>query len=264
MTMGAPVNDDSCLSLLNDRVLVEARTPLARHLADVFGDLEHVIIAIRSKPQRPRTIPAGAPTIACDTLQAVQFWSPYPDCVERSLDFAVEAQLLEPDLIVRFVTVELPIGRHVMPMVGDGHPIDLSPFPRGVDWSQLGDAALSGATSAVGTVADWYGLGPAWNAVVKVGRDEGVLPADKAAAADSDGEKAPNAPNGAKKGERDGERDASGAGGVRRNRPRREEEEARGTRTRARQGGQNDDRRNGVAARRRGGGGDHRGGGARR
>ncbi len=204
--IGRPVNDRGCLALLDARARKLARTPAARAIGRAAESLRNVVALIRAKPQHREAIPKGAPTIACDVSQPVRFWAPDPDCVERTLDFMVMVEVIEPRMLVRAVTIDLPpLGRHTMPLVGAGHPVNLSPLTRrGIDWGEIGKI---GAGVAVGVVDTWlsaYGLKPVGDAVTNVARDYGInSPFDK-----------DSAPGGALKGgTENGPNETQGGGG---------------------------------------------------
>ena len=179
--IGAPINDASCLKMIAERAKSLAKTRAAQRIAGAIGTVENAVLYIRAKPQHPSAQRVEGPTVACDTPQSVRFWAKDPDCVERSLDFAVMVEIIEPRMVVRFVTVDLPgVGRHTMPVVGAGHPVNLSPLTaRGVDLKGIGRTAFGMAHSVFGAVLTAYGLKPIADEIGRIEREEGLIPSDE-------------------------------------------------------------------------------------
>jgi hypothetical protein len=151
---------------------------VARRLAETARTMENVVLYIRAKPQgKHHRCGKDTPYIACDTPQSVRFWAPDPDCVERTLDFAVMSELLEPRMVVRFVTIDLPgIGRHTMPMVGEGYGVNLSPLTaRGFDLESFGQDALGIVHTVGSAILAAYGLKPVADELGQVEEEEGLV-----------------------------------------------------------------------------------------
>lgn len=89
-----PINDHTCLGQLVEHAKRTAGSPVARRIAATVRTMENAVLVIRAKPQGKNHRCGAGPILSCDTPQSARFWAPDPDCVERTLDFGVMAELI--------------------------------------------------------------------------------------------------------------------------------------------------------------------------
>lgn len=125
-----PLNDQECLGAATQlaRELVTNKDSTALALAEHYGSLGALIDGIRARPQKDDTgDPADGPKLkSCDPAQRLRFAPDEPNCFERTFEYNVVADLLDPDTERAFVTVQTAAGPHTMP-VENGEPVVLDP-----------------------------------------------------------------------------------------------------------------------------------------
>ena len=123
-------NDLNCLGWLTE-VIISLLDPPHKRLIDTarqFQTVEDAAAWIRGKPQRNDDgIPGdGWKLVACRPAQRLEILSETPNCFERTADWMLLAELIDPRPIRRLATIDYSWGRHTFP-IQDGVPIVLDP-----------------------------------------------------------------------------------------------------------------------------------------
>jgi transposase-like protein len=125
-----PLNDRECLGQVTEVVaeLVRHRDATIAEIAQRFPSTAALASWIRTLPQRDDTgVPADGPKVEqCDPPQRLRIPADDPNCLERSALFLAAAEFIDPRPERRLATVNLPAGRHTMP-VERGEPVILDP-----------------------------------------------------------------------------------------------------------------------------------------
>jgi hypothetical protein len=129
-TLPNALDDDLCLGAITEEAarLVRERDPALLAAVEPFDSTDDLAAALRAKPQRDdEGIPCDGPKVAaCRPAQRLRLFADDPNCVERSFDWVVGAELLDPGPVRRLATVETSNGLHVFP-TEDGEPVILDP-----------------------------------------------------------------------------------------------------------------------------------------
>lgn len=129
-TLPNALDDDLCLGAITEEAarIVRERDPALLAAVEPYDSPEDLAAALRAKPQRDdEGIPCDGPKVAaCRPAQRLRLFADDPNCVERSFDWMVGAELLDPTPVRRLATVETSNGLHVFP-TEDGEPVILDP-----------------------------------------------------------------------------------------------------------------------------------------
>ena len=128
-----PLNDRGCLGPVTQSIadLVGQRAPALVQVAERFDATPALVAWIRSLPQRDDDGETGdGPRVdACSPPQRLRIPADDPNCFERAALFIGAAELIDPDPERRLATIEVPGGRHTLP-VENGRPVVLDPRVR--------------------------------------------------------------------------------------------------------------------------------------
>ena len=114
--IGAPWNDQQCLSALHDQAREASRSDEIRAFASDMGTLENLIAHIQSLPQRLDYGQDG-PRIACgNATQRLRIMPPDPNCFERTLWYLAVAEVLDPSGRRSSATIYTNMGLHTFPV----------------------------------------------------------------------------------------------------------------------------------------------------
>ncbi len=141
----APLNDRACLGDITATMatLVETGDPAIVDVAARFDDTRALARWVRSLPQRDDLgTPGDGPRIhACSPPQRLRVAPADPNCVERAALYLGAAELIDPRPVRALTTIDVPGGRHTLP-VEDGAPVVLDPgVSRNVARAELWRAA---------------------------------------------------------------------------------------------------------------------------
>lgn len=163
----APLNDRGCLGDITATMvaMVEAGDPAVADVAARFDDTRALATWIRSLPQRDDLgAPGDGPRVhACSPPQRLRVAPPDPNCVERAALYLAAAELIDPAPVRALTTIDVPGGRHTLP-VEDGAPVVLDPaVSRNVARAELWRASrLRNGAAPVGLspeqAVDWIAL----------------------------------------------------------------------------------------------------------
>jgi hypothetical protein len=125
-----PKNDRTCLGRLTElaREMAANPDPALVELAQRFRTLDELIAWVRSLPQRDDLgDPNDGPRLdACTPPQRLRVAPKTPNCFERTLLYLVLAELIDARHTRYARTVDLPTGRHTLP-IENGEPVVLDP-----------------------------------------------------------------------------------------------------------------------------------------
>ncbi len=126
----APLNDRACLGDITETIatLVATCDPTIVEVAARFEAPEDLARWIRSLPQRDDLgAPGDGPRVdTCAPPQRLRIAPADPNCVERAALYLGAAEMLDPRPARALTTIEVPGGRHTLP-VEDGAPVVLDP-----------------------------------------------------------------------------------------------------------------------------------------
>ncbi|MBZ0234735.1 MAG: hypothetical protein K8M05_20560, partial [Deltaproteobacteria bacterium] len=126
----APLNDRGCLGDITATIvaLVDDRDPVLVEVASRFDTTDALAAWIRSLPQRDDLgAPGDGPKVhACSPPQRLRIFPSDPNCLERASGFLGAAELIDPGPVRALTTIDVPGGRHTLP-VEDGAPVVLDP-----------------------------------------------------------------------------------------------------------------------------------------
>ena len=125
-----PKNDRTCLGRLTELAREMAMNPDADliELAQRFGTKRELIDWIRSLPQRDDLgDPNDGPRLGeCSPPQRLRVAPESPNCFERTLLYLALAEMIDASDRRFAATVDLPTGRHTLP-IENGEPVVLDP-----------------------------------------------------------------------------------------------------------------------------------------
>ena len=163
----APLNDRGCLGDITATIvaLVDDRDPVLVEVASRFDTTDALAAWIRSLPQRDDLgAPGDGPKVhACSPPQRLRIFPSDPNCLERASGFLGAAELIDPGPVRALTTIDVPGGRHTLP-VEDGAPVVLDPaVSRNVARAELWRASrLRNGAAPVGLsptqAIDWIAL----------------------------------------------------------------------------------------------------------
>jgi hypothetical protein len=125
-----PLNDRPCLGTVTEfarRLVIERREELSA-IASQFATTYELARWIRQKPQvDDHGIPGEGPKVhACRPPQRLRVLWKAPNCFERTVDYVVLAELIDPNPRRAMVTINTRNGKHTLP-VEDDQPVVLDP-----------------------------------------------------------------------------------------------------------------------------------------
>ena len=143
----APLNDRGCLGDITTTIdaLVESEDPSLVDVAERFETTDALATWIRALPQRDDVgAPGDGPKVkACSPPQRLRIAPTDPNCVERAALYLGAAELIDPRPTRALTTIDVPGGRHTLP-VEDGVPVVLDPkIPRNLARAELYRSSLT-------------------------------------------------------------------------------------------------------------------------
>lgn len=126
-----PVNDRSCLGAMiaDIEAVLREPSPELLALAANFENTGALAEWIRSKPQRDdHGDPDDGPRVeACEPSQRLRPFAEDSNCFERTRDYLIAAELIDPTPARTAATAQTPAGLHTFP-IEDGAPVVLDPL----------------------------------------------------------------------------------------------------------------------------------------
>jgi hypothetical protein len=118
-----PLNDRPCLGTVTEfarGLIIEHREELSA-IASQFATTHELAWWIRQKPQvDDYGIPGEGPKVnACRPPQRLRVLSKAPNCFERTVDYVVLAELIDPGPKRAMVTINTSNGKHTLPVEDD-------------------------------------------------------------------------------------------------------------------------------------------------
>ncbi len=126
--LGRPHNDRECLDAIMAEIEAKLESGELDDLAAQYPDTDALIDDIRSRPQKDDLgIPCDGPKVtACRPAQRLRLPAEDGNCVERSAEFILLAERIDPRPVRRLATVQTENGLHTFP-TEDGVPVILDP-----------------------------------------------------------------------------------------------------------------------------------------